>query len=82
MSAGLGKTACVIGAGALGLVALKNFIEEGFEVTVYERNDYVGGLWHATKDTTQTSVLESTKANVSKHGVNDIGCVRLESCPR
>ena len=66
----LGKKLCVIGAGTLGLITTKNFIEQGFDVVTYERNDYVGGLWRATKDPSQTSVLEGTRANVSKHGVN------------
>lgn len=66
----IGKKLCVIGAGALGLVTTKNFIEQGFDVITYERNDYVGGLWHVTKDLSQTSVLQGTRANISKHGVN------------
>lgn len=45
-------------AGVLGLVATKNLVEEGFEVTGFERNAYVGGLWHYT-DEDQTSVLPS-----------------------
>lgn len=70
MSGGIGKSVCVIGAGALGLVATKNFTEEGFDVTTFERNDYVGGLWHHTEDPAQTSVHRATKANVSKQGVS------------
>jgi Trk K+ transport system NAD-binding subunit len=35
----LGKKLCVTGAGALGLVTTKNFIEQGFDVIAYERND-------------------------------------------
>ncbi|CAK7231354.1 hypothetical protein SEUCBS140593_007897 [Sporothrix eucalyptigena] len=55
----------VIGAGALGLVTLKNFLEEGFDATGFERKSYVGGLWKYTLDET-TSVLPSTIANISK----------------
>jgi dimethylaniline monooxygenase (N-oxide forming) len=69
---GMGKRLCVIGAGAIGLVTTKNFLEQGFDVTTYERNDYVGGLWHATDDLNQTSVLEGTRANLSKHGVSNL----------
>ncbi|KAK4541769.1 hypothetical protein LTR36_007478 [Oleoguttula mirabilis] len=68
MSGGLGKSVCIIGAGALGLVATKNFLEEGFDVTTFERNAYVGGLWHHTKDTTQTSAHPATRSNISKQG--------------
>nr|OQO16618.1 hypothetical protein B0A51_14119 [Rachicladosporium sp. CCFEE 5018] len=66
-SDGLGKSICVIGAGAFGLTAVKNFVEEGFEVTCFERNSYIGGLWHSTLDPTQTSTLIGTVSNVSKH---------------
>ncbi|KAL1888101.1 hypothetical protein Sste5346_009788 [Sporothrix stenoceras] len=55
----------VIGAGALGLVTLKNLLEEGFDATGFERKSYVGGLWKYTLDET-TSVLPSTVANISK----------------
>ncbi|KAM0323264.1 hypothetical protein ACHAQA_008855 [Verticillium albo-atrum] len=65
-------TVAVIGLGVLGLVAAKNLVEEGFEVTGFERNTYVGGLWHYT-DEDQTSVLPSeffgqppTVINISK----------------
>lgn len=45
-------------AGVLGLVALKNLVEEGFDVTGFDSNAYVGGLWHYT-DEDKTSVLPS-----------------------
>jgi cation diffusion facilitator CzcD-associated flavoprotein CzcO len=35
----------VLGAGACGLVAAKKLRDQGFEVTVYERNAEVGGNW-------------------------------------
>ncbi|KAF2018251.1 FAD/NAD(P)-binding domain-containing protein [Aaosphaeria arxii CBS 175.79] len=59
------RTVAVIGAGALGLVTIKNLLEEGFDVTGFERNAYVGGLWQYTEDD-KTSVLQSTIVNVSK----------------
>lgn len=43
--------------GALGLVALKNLLEEGFDATGIERNPYPGGLWKYTEDN-RTSVLQ------------------------
>jgi hypothetical protein len=43
--------------GPLGIVAIKNLLEEGFEVTGFERNSYVGGLWQYTEDG-KTSVLK------------------------
>lgn len=44
--------------GALGLVAMKNMLEEGFRVTAFDRNPYVGGLWHYNEGG-NISVLES-----------------------
>ncbi|KAF5537207.1 flavin depend monooxygenase [Fusarium napiforme] len=55
----------VIGLGIAGLVAVKNLLEVGFDVTGIERNEYVGGLWHYTEQD-KTSVLPSTIINISK----------------
>lgn len=44
--------------GAIGLVAVKNLLEEGFDVTGFDSNAYVGGLWRFTEDD-KTSVLGS-----------------------
>ena len=41
---------CVIGAGAAGLCAAKNGIEFGYEVTVFEQTDQIGGTWVYTDD--------------------------------
>ncbi len=35
----------IVGAGISGLVTAKTFLEEGFEVTVFETEDEVGGVW-------------------------------------
>ena len=40
-------------------MAVKNLVEEGFDVTGFERNPYVGGLWHYTDDKDTLSVLPS-----------------------
>ncbi|KAJ0362175.1 hypothetical protein COL26b_013433 [Colletotrichum chrysophilum] len=56
----------VIGIGSLGLVALKNCLEEGFEAIGFERSSYVGGLWKYTPDENKTSVLPTTIVNISK----------------
>ncbi|KAI5458602.1 flavin monooxygenase-like protein [Mariannaea sp. PMI_226] len=55
----------VIGLGAMGIVAVKNLLEEGFDVTGFERSSYVGGLWHFTPDEDTLSVLKTTMVNVS-----------------
>jgi dimethylaniline monooxygenase (N-oxide forming) len=46
-------------AGAAGLTATKNLVEQGFDVTAFDRNDEVGGLWTFKDDPTQTTVLRS-----------------------
>lgn len=35
----------ILGGGLSGLVAAKTFLEEGFDVTVFEKEDEVGGVW-------------------------------------
>jgi dimethylaniline monooxygenase (N-oxide forming) len=56
----------VIGAGPLGLMALKNMKEDGFDVTGFETRPYVGGLWKYSEDSA-LSVAESTIFNSSKY---------------
>lgn len=52
------KKVCVIGAGISGLVTAKTFIEEGYEVQVYEKLGAIGGVWEKSQRypgvTTQT----------------------------
>lgn len=38
-------TVCVIGAGIAGLVTAKTLIQDGFDVTVIERDSNLGGTW-------------------------------------
>ncbi|KAF1990696.1 flavin-containing monooxygenase-like protein [Aulographum hederae CBS 113979] len=56
----------VIGAGALGLMALKNFKEDGFEFTGFETRSWAGGLWKYSGDTS-LSVAEKTIFNSSRY---------------
>ncbi|KAF4975327.1 hypothetical protein FZEAL_7860 [Fusarium zealandicum] len=58
-------TVAVVGLGALGLVALKNLREEGFDAVGLDRNDYIGGLWHFHEGNKLT-VMKSTLSNGSK----------------
>lgn len=58
-------TVAVVGCGAGGLVAIKNLLEEGFDVVGFDQNDYVGGLWHYTSDA-KVSCMETTIVNVSR----------------
>ncbi|KAI0129775.1 putative dimethylaniline monooxygenase [Xylariales sp. AK1849] len=66
-------TVAVIGAGSSGLSMLKTLRDDGFKVTCYERRTQVGGLWAYSDDTSMTSALRSTVANISKYtcGMSD-----------
>jgi len=59
----------VIGAGIAGLAATKEFLEQGFEVTTFERYDTIGGLWSYRPDPCQRSVAWHTMVNSSKYTV-------------
>ena len=40
----------VIGAGAAGLVTARELLREGHQVTVFEQNDTIGGIWNYQED--------------------------------
>ncbi|KAF2234096.1 FAD/NAD(P)-binding domain-containing protein [Viridothelium virens] len=52
--------------GIAGVGTVKNLREEGFDAIGFERSDWVGGLWQWSTDTSQTTVLQSTRTNISK----------------
>ncbi len=60
------KTVCVIGAGPSGLAAAKGFDEAGFDVTVLERGQAVGGNWRFSDRGGHSSVFETTHIISSK----------------
>lgn len=39
------KSVCVIGAGAAGLCAIKNSVDQGLKVTAFESTKEFGGTW-------------------------------------
>ena len=43
-----GARVAVIGAGPSGLAAAKHALEAGFDVTVFEASDDLGGQWYTT----------------------------------
>ncbi|RSL89192.1 hypothetical protein CEP51_001371 [Fusarium floridanum] len=63
----VGSDVCVIGTGVLGLLALKNLLEQGLNATAFERNEYIGGTWHASLNPGQTTALTGTTLNTSRH---------------
>ncbi len=58
----------IIGGGASGATAAKACFEEGFDVVVYERTNYTGGLWRYHEEDVDgvASVAKSTIINSSK----------------
>lgn len=64
------KSVCIIGSGPGGLVAAKTFLQRGFKVTVYEKDDKVGGIWAFPKQSESDGYLSSrTPTNLSKFTV-------------
>jgi len=59
-----GATVCVIGAGASGLVAIKNLVEYGFDVDCFERETGVAGAWNWRHD--RSPIYSSTHLVSSK----------------
>ncbi len=39
------NTVAVIGAGASGLIVAKILIQDGFDVTIFDREKHLGGIW-------------------------------------
>ncbi|ETI19410.1 hypothetical protein G647_09243 [Cladophialophora carrionii CBS 160.54] len=55
----------VIGLGAQGVNAVKNLLEQGFTVTGFDRNSYIGGIWHYSAEHNVTA-LPITIVNISR----------------
>ncbi len=60
------KSVCVIGAGPSGIAAAKNLLDAGLQVTVYDRQEDVGGNWRFSDDLGHSSVFETTHIISSK----------------
>jgi hypothetical protein len=60
------KRICVIGAGPSGIAAAKNLLDEGLDVTVFDRGEEVGGNWVFAEKTGHSSVFETTHIISSK----------------
>ncbi|MDX1705948.1 flavin-containing monooxygenase [Pseudidiomarina sp.] len=57
----------VIGAGPSGLAAAKNCIQQGLKVTLFEKNDQVGGNWVFNSKTGHSSVYNNTHIISSRY---------------
>lgn len=44
------KNIAIIGAGPAGLLSAKESLQKGFNITVYERNETLGGVWRYTDE--------------------------------
>lgn len=66
----------VIGAGAVGSLALKQFKEDGFDVTGFEARTYVGGLWKDSGDESisiqSTTIFNSSTIRSQATGIRDL----------
>ncbi|RMA80954.1 flavin-containing monooxygenase [Umboniibacter marinipuniceus] len=61
------KRVAIIGAGPSGITAIKNFADQGFEVTAFDRCEGVGGNWRFNDPSGHSSVFETTHLISSKH---------------
>ncbi|KAK0671046.1 hypothetical protein QBC41DRAFT_316674 [Cercophora samala] len=69
----MSKTVCIVGAGPSGLVAAKSLLHDvprgTFEVTIFDSQPRLGGLWPSRKDDDDGLVHPLMVANQSKHTV-------------
>ena len=61
------KKVAIIGAGPSGITAIKNFADQGFEVTAFDRCEGVGGNWRFNDPSGHSSVFENTHLISSKY---------------
>eukprot|EP01032_Pedospumella_encystans_P008530 gene8530-10115_t len=58
-----GKKVAVIGAGAAGLVTATTLLQNGFDITVYEKSANLGGVWNYAES---NAMYESLRTNLPK----------------
>lgn len=61
------KSVCVIGAGPSGLVAMKELLDEGHEVTCFDRNAELGGVFRAGVGADEAGAYDSTMLTISNY---------------
>lgn len=54
----------IIGAGAAGITAAKSLLEQGFQVTIFEKDEDLGGQWNNSSST--SGVWDNMHANTSR----------------
>ncbi|KAK3711369.1 hypothetical protein LTR37_009749 [Vermiconidia calcicola] len=64
------KTVCIVGAGPAGLVAAKTFLQTGkVDISVYEKNSRIGGIWALDQNSTGGFLSPYTPTNLSRFTV-------------
>eukprot|EP01032_Pedospumella_encystans_P011056 gene11056-12889_t len=58
-----GKKVAIIGAGAAGLVSAAILLQNGFDVTVYEKSTNLGGVWNYAES---NAMYDSLRTNLPK----------------
>merc|ERR1719422_3072111 len=61
------KRVCCIGAGAAGLSCAKEMLERGFDTTVLEAREGVGGVWRIDTTGNHVGVRREQRATSSKY---------------
>ena len=59
-----GARVAIVGAGPSGLAAAKHALEAGFDTTVFEAGDDLGGQWHTTA--AHSGVWPGMRTNTSR----------------
>ena len=60
------KCVAIIGCGAAGMIAGKNLRESGFNVTIYEKNCFPGGIWKYRKGDENSVMYNSLRTNLPR----------------
>ena len=64
------KSVCIVGAGPAGIVGAKTFLQTGkFNVTVYEKDSRIGGIWALDRSSTGVFLSPYTPTNLSRFTV-------------
>lgn len=64
------KSVGIIGAGAAGICAAKHMMEDGCEVTVYEKGSVVGGMWVYDNDNGEYTAYKTLHINTARDLTN------------
>lgn len=58
---------CVIGSGPSGLTTIKQLLDEGHDVTCFDKNEHVGGIWYRNNktDVDQMKVYDKMMLTIS-----------------